>query len=67
MSIEKERKEILNALNTLKHVCLANKDCSECPLHETDSTGTIKCGVRQTSPGSYRLKGEDSIWNAFKH
>ena len=66
MNIEKGRKEILNTLRTLKHVCLAQNDCDECPLHEIDSTGTVRCGVQESAPGSYRLKGKESTWNAFK-
>ena len=65
MTLPKE--EILQALKTIKTVCLyyedhGYKDCKNCPLY---MKGIDKCGVTRVTPDYWDFRDADK-WKAFK-
>ena len=53
--------EILNALRTLRDVCLEQRDCDNtCPLFR--ETG---CGLHNSQPDRWRLNEKVLCWKAF--
>ena len=65
MTVPKE--EILQALKTIKTVCLyyedhGYKDCKNCPLC---MKGTDICGVTRVTPDNWEFRDNDN-WKAFK-
>ena len=53
--------DIMQALNTIKQVCIRNT-CCECPFGNDPGT---KCNIRSDFPNHWEIK-EHKIWRAFK-
>lgn len=53
------KKEILNALTTIKLVCDITEDCEYCPLRADDN---VNCGVTEDTPDSWPF---ETNWRAF--
>ena len=63
--MEHSRKEIIEALNIIKDVCMDNLECSTCPFAHI-AHGYVKCKLDE-EPTNWNINDKkDEIWRALK-
>ena len=54
--------EVLEALKTIKQVCLVNRRCEGCPLYSLNNRA---CAVTNIAPNGWNIKSQ-TFWKVFE-
>lgn len=60
----KTQKEIIDALKTLKEVCIENGECTKCPLRSKEFN--CQCELKLRFPSAWEFNEPLDCWSAFK-